>query len=516
MSILKSIKKKLYTINEYGVEYQNPNARLDKQDVEWLAKEYDIRTDVHRSCINCQARQMIKYGGTLDSNNKPIKDFRVPCKGIPKSLPPGSAKTLKRMVAEENMEPARAELLLKSTIDPVAWATLMFGFDDADPTWHLRSYQKEQIRCTSEKLVVREGRRSGKTFIVALKLLYLAMNREVQKGFKEDGTPNIGGPEIMVITPFSSQLLNIFDEMEKLLKRNSDLMKRCKTASGGSAYVKTPFFHMDFSNGAKINGFVSGVATKSDGSGGGTMRGRNANIIYLDEMDMIPEVTINKVVLPILLTDLKGEVMLIATSTPIGKRAKFYEWCFPPSTLVETPSGQYSFSDVHTHKMQVLNGSGVRVSPSDYVVGDYDGPLISIDSYYRPQILTTPGHPVWADGQWVPAHKLQAGMELFVPEPQVQRGSPSVLPGSMNYLIADVEKTTHATAAQQSGNVAKYARENRLPRRSLFYWIQCLNEHRVVADRRKIAGNEVAAAFYDNWYRTFNAEDAWVFQNLRE
>jgi len=123
--------------------------------------------------------------------------------------------------------------------------------------------------------------------------------------------------------------------MEKLLKRNSDLMKRSKTASGGSMYVKTPYFHMDFDNGAVINGFVSGVATKQDGSGGGTMRGRNANIIYLDEMDMIPEETLNKVVLPILLTDALGEVMLIATSTPIGKRAKFYEWCLDDPTFKE-------------------------------------------------------------------------------------------------------------------------------------------------------------------------------------
>lgn len=335
MPNLTEIKKKLYTTNEYGVTYQDPNARLEASEVDWLAKEYGIRTDVHRSCINCQARQMIKYGGKRDKDGKVIREFRVPCKGIAKSLPPGSAGTLRKMIVEQNMDPARAQLLLKSTTDPVAWATLMFGFDDADPTWNLRSYQKEQLRCTSEKLVIREGRRSGKTFIIALKLLYLVMNREVQKGFKENGDPDVGGPEIMVVTPFQSQLLNIFDEMEKLLKRNTDLVKRCTTASGGSLYVKTPYFHMDFSNGGKINGFVSGVATKADGSGGGTMRGRNANIIYLDEMDMIPEETLNKVVLPILLTDAKGEVMLIATSTPIGKRAKFYEWCVEDETFKE-------------------------------------------------------------------------------------------------------------------------------------------------------------------------------------
>ena len=335
MPSLQAIKNKIYVTNEYGVVYQDSDARLPPEDVAWLKDKFQINTDVHRSCINCQARQLIKFAGRKDADGVTIDKFRVPCKFISKRLPAGSAGTLRKMITEQNMDPARAELLLKSTTDPVAWATLMFGFNDADPTWKLRNYQKEQLRCTSEKLVIREGRRSGKTFIIALKLLYLVMNREVQKGFKEDGTPDVGGPEIMVVTPFQSQLLNIFDEMEKLLKRNTDLVKRCATAGGGGMYVKTPYFHMDFTNGGKINGFVSGVATKVDGSGGGTMRGRNANIIYLDEMDMIPEETLNKVVLPILLTDAKGEVMLIATSTPIGKRAKFYEWCLEDDSFKE-------------------------------------------------------------------------------------------------------------------------------------------------------------------------------------
>ena len=332
MPTLEDIKEKLYITNEYGVSYQDPDAVLEPSDAKWLESEFGIKTDRHRSCINCQARQIIKYSSKIDDKTgQPIRDFRVPCKGIPKSLPPGSGKLYRQMVTD-GMEPERAQLVLMSAVDPVSWASMMFGFDDTEETWHLRNYQKEQLRCTSEKMVIREGRRSGKTFIIALKLLNIALTREVQKGrhpagHPEAGQPIISGPEIMVVTPFQSQLLNIFDEMEKLLKRNGDLMKQVTTSSGGSLYVKTPFFHMDFSNGAEIRGFVSGVATKSDGSGGGTMRGQNANVVYVDEMDMVPEETLDKVVIPILLTDLKGEVTFIATSTPIGKRGKFYEWC---------------------------------------------------------------------------------------------------------------------------------------------------------------------------------------------
>ena len=55
------------------------------------------------------------------------------------------------------------------------------------------------------------------------------------------------------------------------------------------------------------------------------MRGQSASIVYLDEMDMIPEEVLDKVINPILATT--PDTILIATSTPIGKKGKFHEWC---------------------------------------------------------------------------------------------------------------------------------------------------------------------------------------------
>lgn len=648
---LEEIKKSLYIVNEYGVSYQNPNARLTVEQIDWLEKKYNIKTkNMRRSCINCQARQIIKYANSKDKNGNPIEGFKVSCKGSPKNLPLGSSEALRVMIEQQGMDPKRAELLLSAPIDPVAWASLVFGFNDGDVTFNLRSYQKEQLRCTSKKIVLREGRRSGKalpldtpiptpngfstmgelkigdyvfgtdgkptqiiytsdimenheiykltfddgtsidadlyhqwtlssdesrkqgrkknieaqytcttkdildigihkgkfrilmpeaveystkeqslhpyllgcwlaggninndeiifnprirktiinkikdtgnivkempnqsmsiaipylkskirnlnikyfkyiptnyletsleqryillqglidiagrsikngfytlkipeftlvenikellcslgiknrvrqkadiyeisfvlkelavnviaatkelyreiidikkvesvpvkcimvdsenslylagrqylpthnTFIIAVKLLHAAFNNTVQRGTDlNTGEPIVTGPEIMIVTPFQAQLLNIFNEMEKLLKRNKDLMNHCLNRTGGSLYTKTPFFHFDFDNGATINGFVSGVANKADGSGGGTMRGYNATILYLDEMDMIPEDILNKVVIPILLTETQGNFTLIATSTPIGKRGKFYEWCMQDPSFKE-------------------------------------------------------------------------------------------------------------------------------------------------------------------------------------
>ena len=62
------------------------------------------------------------------------------------------------------------------------------------------------------------------------------------------------------------------------------------------------------------------------------------SIIYLDEMDMIPKDVLDKVVNPILATT--PDTMLIATSTPIGKKSKFwlkftpkFKWVIPTGKL---------------------------------------------------------------------------------------------------------------------------------------------------------------------------------------
>lgn len=324
--MLQQIKKKLYVKNEYGYEYQNPSAVLDDSEIEFLKSKFNIKTDsVHRMCINCQARQLIKYSEYTNDNK-----FKVKCNFVPKGLGRGSVDRLNQLMTENDIDKAQALRIIKASVDPVAWAELMFGFRDEDPTWHLRSYQKEQIRCTAQRMVLREGRRSGKTMAMALKLLYEAFNTTIEKGADSLGKRLYTGPEIMIITPYQSQLTNMFNEMESLLKRNAALASMCTTGSAGSLYIKTPFYRMQIERGegmgqTKIYGFVSGIGTRDDGAGGGTVRGGSADIIYLDEMDMIPEDILERVIQPILLT--RPGVRLFATSTPIGKRGKFYSYC---------------------------------------------------------------------------------------------------------------------------------------------------------------------------------------------
>ena len=129
-----------------------------------------------------------------------------------------------------------------ATVDPVAWAELMFGFDDEDDKWRIRNYQKEQLRCSAFRVAAREGRRSGKTFIMALKLLYYAFNLKVSRGRDSEGNEVVMGPSIMIVTPYQAQLTNIFEEIEKLIKRNTELKSQITTGTSDNLYIKTPTY----------------------------------------------------------------------------------------------------------------------------------------------------------------------------------------------------------------------------------------------------------------------------------
>jgi len=331
----KQIEQKLYEVNEYGYTHQRTGVVLADDEVQWLVDNYKIKTHyadsngktvkMHPMCLACQARQVFKYENARTKNNEPIEGFNVPCKFLPASLPPGSKKLLKQYQTQSKTDPERALLYLKSSIDPASWCSLMFGFNDNTPNWKLRPYQKEQIRCSTLRFVARQGRRSGKSFSIALKMIYYAFTLQVDRGVDGEGKPVVQGPEMIIITPYQSQISNIFNEIEKLIKRNAELKKKVKSGTGGNLYIKTPFYFMELDNGATISGFVSGVGAKKDESEGGTIRGQNTDVIYLDEMDLIPDEVLEKVVTPLLLT--RPGVILLTSSTPIGKRGPFFRYC---------------------------------------------------------------------------------------------------------------------------------------------------------------------------------------------
>jgi hypothetical protein len=336
----KAIEEELYVKNAYGYPHQKEGAALADQQVQYLQNEYGLKTHhqdadgdfkVHPMCVNCQARHILKYRQPGKTGQRP---FQVKCNFVRGELPKHVSSVYRELLANDNLDPQVAKLVVQAPYDAASWAELMFGFRDDNDKWKLRWYQKEQVRCTSYRLAKRQGRRSGKSFAMAVKLLHKIFNTKIIASYSSKGVPSYRGPSIVIVTPFQTQLTVLFDEMQNLLNRNPELAGQVAKAKGNGLYTRQPNYKMafqkpgeDFIAGGLIMGYVSGSNIKADGSGGGSLRGVSPDIIYLDEMDMIPEDILSSVIRPLLATS--GDVEMFVSSTPIGvgRKGYFYKYC---------------------------------------------------------------------------------------------------------------------------------------------------------------------------------------------
>ena len=330
---------------EYRVHYRKLGEYINDEDAQYVADNYDIRTDVHPMCIACQTMQVNKYygKGTADDAPEDVNKFKVDCSYVPASAPPEAGQLLERLI-EGGVSRDEAKRTVLAHYDPVAWAEHHFGFrdeldgqgvtEDGEPIaeWRLRPWQKEGMRCSSKRLVLRWGRRSGKTFSFCLKIIHQVFNLKIADGVTVDKDGNTvqkyKGPKIVIVTPFEAQLAEtIFPQIESLLKNSKDLVKEVVGGSKatGKLYKKSPAYNMHFKNGASIIGMIAGTGEKADGSGGGAARGLTGDIIYSDEMDMIAESVLQASISPITID--RPHARIWVSSTPIGKPGLFKQYC---------------------------------------------------------------------------------------------------------------------------------------------------------------------------------------------
>jgi len=270
-------------------------------------------------CSQCEAELTINTTTTSGWVEKQaITAFLVQCDFIPKKyeLP----EEYQGLLTEEQQSIAIAAL------DPSAWAEKFLART-------LRRHQEVSNRCSAKHKVLRWGRRSGKTYGMAMNLLNFVLNIQFSEGKDATGEEVFRGAQVLILSPFLAQIELIFDNLEELLSRNPDLavMKR--------RHVKTPFHSMEFTNGAVIKGFTTGAQSKQEAS---TVRGQSADLVYADEVDFIPTDDLKKAIEPILLTH--AHAIMWSSSTPKGKREWFYKQCresahtkefYFPSTILD-------------------------------------------------------------------------------------------------------------------------------------------------------------------------------------
>lgn len=245
----------------------------------------------------------------ISTNYAPIKEFKedmcVRCERYYKTLhesgltkkpfPPNCQKQIqKRLTYIDPSDFSSIAEYKDATIllDPIAWAHAEFG-------WEPRFYQNDMLSCTAQYKLYRCGRRIGKSEALVIEILHHMVTNS--------------NHTILVIAPYERQVTRLFDEMNKFIS----ISQKLKTSV--SRYTKTPS-RIDFNNGSKVLGFSAG-ATSSSGSD--KIRGQDAHLIVIDEIDTLEDADIDAI-LAILASH--SQCKLVAATTPRGWRRRFYTY----------------------------------------------------------------------------------------------------------------------------------------------------------------------------------------------
>ena len=199
------------------------------------------------------------------------------------------------------------ERLLSIAQDPVKWAEMFLrnpDHPDQPLSFANRPYQRNILRDMHRKIVMRCGRRIGKTVVLAVIALWHAMTKPDTK--------------ILIVTPYESQVKLIFDEKIK------PMIELSPEIQSSIVKVRNQPFEIIFSNRSKIFGMTAG---SKSGQHGSSIRGQDASVIIIDEGDLLSQQSVTAVE-AIMTTH--ADVRMIVSSTPTGKREWFYKICTDP------------------------------------------------------------------------------------------------------------------------------------------------------------------------------------------
>lgn len=218
-------------------------------------------------------------------------------------------KKLIKSLSEDEL----AEVL--SLEDPITWAEryLLQKHGGWKPRYSKDGipYQSQIIRCKSKRLVVRAGRRVGKSAGIIVRILHRAFT------WKSDGIkPNYN---IVIFTPNQSQIKLLFKIMELFVDSHPMLISMVK--NGKFPSIQQPNYIAELSNGVTIQGFVSGSSA---------IRGQAADMLILDEASFLTADDTDSVVS---LINEHPNVELLVTSTPQGLKDWFYDRVHDPDYI---------------------------------------------------------------------------------------------------------------------------------------------------------------------------------------
>lgn len=144
---------------------------------------------------------------------------------------------------------------------PLLWAKVYLD-------WEGRDYQKDMLRegKMSKKMVLRLGRRLGKTECMCILILWHAFTQK-NKG------PN-NQYDVLIFGPYETQVDLIFDRLKQLIESSPILTAELS---------RTIHHRFEFKNGTTVKGLTAGA--NGGANAGNNSRGQRADLLVLDEVD---------------------------------------------------------------------------------------------------------------------------------------------------------------------------------------------------------------------------------------
>lgn len=194
------------------------------------------------------------------------------------------------------------------TDNPVLWAKVYLDWTARDYQFAILTEGKK-----SKKLVLRLGRRLGKTDDMCVLILWFAYT-QYNRG------PN-NQYDIVIATPYETQIDLIFKRLHQLIEVSPLL----------NSLISRDVHHNICFN---INGVTSNIlgltAGANNASGGAnSTRGQRADVIILDECDYIGSNQVTNILN--IRNEAPDRIRLICASTPSGKHEEYYRWCMSAS-----------------------------------------------------------------------------------------------------------------------------------------------------------------------------------------
>lgn len=281
--------------------------------------------DLHPGCVSCKLRNVASETRYEPTTKKLIArkgDFAISCNGIPKdSIAYASKLSDLHQILDPKASPASEEDIqdMASIIDPVLWAEKNIVVIDPETQekgpWMPQGatdenierygldpessfYQELMVKCTAKRALYRIGRRSGKTWTMAVKILHKMFTNQKYR--------------VLIITPNISQQDLIFECLTSFIEGSPTLSNSIKERR------KTPQRFLSLANGSQAIGFVGTNES---------MRGQAADLIVIDETAYIDSDDLSAVTA--IFTEHRNVIVMVA-STPSGARDQFYNWDMDP------------------------------------------------------------------------------------------------------------------------------------------------------------------------------------------